>query len=81
MKEHHRYTRFGHPDKSAVAERSFKHHLIKLQDTRILPTVPGYINRRIGEAIDLELHLNNMKTGWPPLERVIETSLSSPYKK
>jgi len=62
VKERHRHIRLGHPDKSAVAERNFKHvRLIKFQDNLILSTVPSYINRRIREATESELHLNNMK--------------------
>jgi hypothetical protein len=45
MKEQHRHIWLGHPDKSAVAEHRFNHnHLIKFQDTRILSTVPGYMD-------------------------------------
>jgi len=44
MKEHHRHIWLGHPDKSAVAEHRFnRNHLIKFHDTRILSTVPGYM--------------------------------------
>jgi hypothetical protein len=46
IKEHHRHTRLGHPDKSAVAEGRFNHtHLIKLQEIRILCTGSAYTPR------------------------------------
>jgi len=62
IKEHHRHIRLAHPEKSAVAERSFKQDRLKnFQDIRILSVVPEYVNRRITEATELELNLNNMK--------------------
>jgi hypothetical protein len=67
IKEHHQHICLGYPDKSAVAEHRFNHnHVIKFQDTRILSTVPGYMERLIMEAVELELHPNNMnkKDGW-----------------
>jgi len=84
-KEHHRHIRFGHPDTSAVAELMFIHnHLIKSQDTRSLPTVPGYMDRIIREAVELELHPNNMNSeddltlngSWKPLFRLLGESRS-----
>jgi hypothetical protein len=45
-------------------EYKFNHnHVIKFQDTRILSTVPGYMERFISEAVELELHPNNMNMG------------------
>ena len=48
IKEHHSYIWLGNPDKSAVAEHRFSlNHLIEFQDTQILSTVPGYMDRLI----------------------------------
>jgi len=61
IKEHHRHILLGHPDKSAAAEHKSNHnHPIEFQVTRILSTVPGYMDRLIRGAVALELHLNNM---------------------
>ena len=59
IKQHHWHIRLGHPDKLVVAECRFN-HLIKFQDTWILSTVFSYMERIIREAVELELHRNNM---------------------
>jgi hypothetical protein len=57
------------------------YHHILFQDTRIFSTKSGYIGRLVRESIELELHLNNMKRGWPDSKWVMETSVSPSYRK
>jgi hypothetical protein len=60
-------------------------HPIKFQDIRILPTLPGYMDRIIREAVELELHPNNMNREngltlngpWKLLSRLLRESRRS----
>jgi hypothetical protein len=61
IKEQQRNIRLIQLGKSALAEHGFNHsHRILLQDTEILSTKTGYLDRLITEATEVYLHPNNI---------------------
>jgi hypothetical protein len=78
VKEHCRHIRLYHPEKSVEAEHSINRgHWIQLQKTSILAKKLRWMDLIIREAIEIELHPNNMNRedgfslsrAWKPLIR------------
>jgi hypothetical protein len=61
LKEHQRHIRLDHPEKSVVAEHSVDlGHCIQFHNTSILASKTKYMDRIVREAVEIELHCNNM---------------------
>jgi hypothetical protein len=83
IKERQRNIRLLQLDKSPLAER-FNH--ILLQDVEVLSTKSGYLDRLIMEAIEVNLHPNNINRedglilcgAWKPIIRLLKENSNCP---
>jgi hypothetical protein len=86
MKEHQHNIRLIQLDKSALAEHGFNHnHKILVQEFEVLFTKSGYLDRLIMEAIEVNLHPNNinredgliLSRAWKPIIRLLQENSDS----
>jgi hypothetical protein len=80
IKVHSRFVRLARPERSAIAEHSINFdNKIKFHNTKMLAQKTGYHDRLIREAIELELHTNNinrkdgftLSNSWKPIIRLL----------
>jgi hypothetical protein len=71
-----------------LAEHGFNHnHKILPQDIEVLSTKSGYLDRLITQAIEVNLHPNNVNRedglilsgAWKPLIRIVKETINSPF--
>jgi hypothetical protein len=63
-KEHMRHFRLGQPEKSAVAQHAIETgHMIEFNNTTRLVRTEGYMDRIVKEAIEIQIHPNNINGG------------------
>jgi hypothetical protein len=61
VKEHHQHIRLYHPEKSALSEHSINlGHRVHLHNTSILAKKLRRTDRVIREAIEIDVHANNI---------------------
>jgi hypothetical protein len=80
IKEHYWHIQLYRPDKSDMAEHNtILDHCIQFNDTNILVKKPRYMEPIIRDAIEIELHPDNMnREGRFLPEQVLEATHSNP---
>jgi hypothetical protein len=87
LKEHRRHVRLNQAERSAVAEHSLTtYHRIHFDGASKLGTVTRYMDRLVGEAIEIRLHPDNfnrddgfnLSYAWRPIIKILQPSNSAP---